>query len=153
MSVALDLVIVLALVLIAIIDARKLIIPDSLTLIIALAAMIGAGLAGTEQIIESGLGAVMAFALLEGTRRVMSWRLQREAMGFGDVKLMTAGGIWVGAQALPLAILIACGAALIAFGVLSFANRAATQSAAIPFGPYLALGLIATKGLLQFGFV
>jgi leader peptidase (prepilin peptidase)/N-methyltransferase len=87
----------------------------------------------------------MAFVLFEGTRRVMSWRLKREAMGFGDVKLMTAGGIWVGAQALPLSIIIGCCAAALALIIFSVTKKVNLREHILPFGPFLAFGLIAAK--------
>lgn len=141
----LDLSIIAALIAIAIIDARKLIIPDSLSLFIALAALLAVYLKSYEAMFDGGLGALMAFVLFEGTRRVMTWRLKREAMGFGDVKLMTAGGIWVGSLALPIAIVIGCCAAALAFIIFSMIKKVNLREHILPFGPFLAFGLIAAK--------
>lgn len=145
MITAFDFTIILALIGIAIVDARKLIIPDSLSLFIACAAGLSAYLQGSAVLIDAALGALLAFLLFDGTRRIMSRALKREAMGFGDVKLMAAGGLWIGSGMLSFAILGACAAALLGFGVRALLLRGGTRDSAHPFGPYLAFGLISAR--------
>lgn len=142
---ALDIIVIGALIAIAVIDARHMIIPDSLSLLVGIAAALSAYLGGTDRMIDAMAGSLIALILFEGTRRVMTWRLKHEAMGFGDVKLMAAGGLWVGAGILPLAIMLACGAALIGFAIRNFLLRREDHDQALPFGPYLAAGLILAK--------
>lgn len=142
---ALDSIVIGALIAIAVIDARHMIIPDSLSLTVGIAAALSAYLGGTEQMIDAMAGSLIALILFDGTRRVMTWRLKREAMGFGDVKLMAAGGLWVGSEALPLAILAGCVLAALAFLVLALIRRAFRREQILPFGPFLAFGLIAAK--------
>lgn len=143
--IALDLIIIGCLIAIVLIDAKHLIIPDRLTFLIAILA--GLQIIGAEEfiVIDHIIGAVLAFALFDGTRRSMTYLLQREAMGFGDVKLISAGGLWVGAHVLPYAIVIACIGAMI-FILLRYGfEKRSSMRQRLPFGPFIALGLVAAR--------
>ena len=146
MILIIDILIVAILVAVAVIDATRYIIPDSLSALIALLALAKAYFAGHDAVLIALSGGLIATVLFEATRRIMSFRLKREAMGFGDVKLMAAGGIWVGAQALAPAIMIACGTALIGFLISGLIDQAGWRNREIPFGPFLALGLVISRG-------
>ena len=65
-------------------------------------------------------------------------------LGLGDVKFLAAAGVWTGLADFPLLLLIATLAALVLAGMLHLTGRAVTARTAIPFGPSLALGLLAT---------
>jgi len=68
-------------------------------------------------------------------------RFPREAMGFGDVKLVAAIGTFVGWQGTLFTI--AAGAFIGAgFGIVSIALGHRERSAKIPFGPYLAVAAV-----------
>lgn len=142
---ALDVVIVWCLLAIAVVDIRQMIIPDRLTLVVA----IGAGLqlvnSDVYVLAEHGLGAAFAFVLFEGTRRMMTHLLQREAMGFGDVKLITAGGLWIGVYVLPYAILLACVGAVLAILLKVLIGGRDYWRETLPFGPFIACGLIMAR--------
>lgn len=140
-----DVAIILCLILIAVIDIRHMIIPNSLVLFIACSAIVGLMQSDLNLIADHILGAIMAFVLFEGTRQVMSRILRREAMGFGDVKLMASGGLWIGAQILPMAILFACLSAAISFGLKMMISKTMLRGEAIPFGPFLAFGMILAR--------
>lgn len=88
-----------------------------------------------------GAGIVMAAGVLG---RAL---FHKEAMGFGDVKFMGMIGAFIGWQATLLAFFVACvfGAVV---GLLLLLRRRDTH---IPFGPYLAVGAVAT--MLHFDFV
>jgi leader peptidase (prepilin peptidase)/N-methyltransferase len=67
----------------------------------------------------------------------------REGMGYGDFKLLSAIGAWIGWQLLPLVILLSSvlGAAI---GLLGIVLLGRNRQVPIPFGPYLAMaGLLA----------
>ena len=61
----------------------------------------------------------------------------REGMGLGDAKLLGAAGAWVGWQGLAGVLLIAAVTGLATAVVL----RRTSLSDALPFGPFLALGI------------
>jgi len=70
-----------------------------------------------------------------------------QGLGLGDVKLLAASGIWIGIAGVPVQLVIASLGALSAAGVLKLAGSAITRQTALPFGPFLALGLLATLAL------
>lgn len=77
--------------------------------------------------------------LVWGVRIVVTWALDREAMGFGDVTLMAMVGAFVGWQAAWLAFLLSPFA-----GVLpSLARLVLRGSREMPYGPYLCLSSLA----------
>ncbi|WP_312015822.1 A24 family peptidase [Bradyrhizobium liaoningense] len=130
---------------VALIDLRHGIIADWLNLAIA-----ALGLANI--VVTDGTTAAlsaMATALLVG---VLFWLLQRlyfrlrhvDGLGLGDVKFLAAATIWVGVAGVPTLLLIAAVAALGVAGGLQLAGHEMKRQTSIPFGPFLALGLLAT---------
>ncbi len=145
MHLVLDIVIVCCLIAIAIIDTRRMIIPDRLTLVVAIAAALQLINSDVVLLAEHVFGAVFAFVLFEGTRQFMTHLLQREAMGFGDVKLISAGGLWIGVLILPYAILFACFGAVIAILLRVLIGGRDYWRETLPFGPFIVCGLIAGR--------
>jgi prepilin signal peptidase PulO-like enzyme (type II secretory pathway) len=88
-------------------------------------------------------GVVIGAVLLLLRRGYFAWR-GVQGLGLGDVKFLAAAGIWTGLADFPLLLLIATLAALVLAGILHLTGRAVTARTAIPFGPSLALGLLAT---------
>ena len=130
------------------IDIRHGIIPDWLNLTIAalgLSKVIFASgpLAGLEAACEgAAIGAV--FWLL---RRLYFAFRKIQGLGLGDVKLLAAAGIWVGVAGLPVLLMIAALTALFCAGVMQLAGRQLNARSSLPFGPFLAIGLLVVSGL------
>ena len=125
----------------AVIDWRAMVLPDVLTLPLAAAglavAMLNDPALAWAHLLGAGLG-WLSFRLIGA----LYARLRgREGLGRGDAKLMAAAGAWVSWQGLPTVILVAALAALIAVGLLAAAGKRIERATAIPFGPFLALGL------------
>ena len=78
---------------------------------------------------------------------------QYQGLGLGDVKLLAASGIWIGITGVPMQLLIAAVTALAAAGAMQFAGQTVTRQTSLPFGPFLALGLIITLALQQGGWI
>lgn len=134
----------------ALIDIRHGIIPDGLNLSIAslglLKATVTGGLAaGAEAAIESVAIGVIFWLL----RRVyFAWR-KIDGLGLGDVKFLAATAPWIGAAGIPMLLLIAALTALAAAIGLRWAGQAMTRQTSLPFGPFLAMGLLLTLAAQQ----
>lgn len=146
----------LAAVLIAlsIIDLKTGYLPDPLQIVLAVGGLavvaIGSPLALSWEL--SLGGAALNGGLFWGLRWLVSRWKGREAMGLGDVKLVAAGGLWVGPLALPY--VMAAGGVLTLFGALlaGLVTRKAVWQGEMPLGPGLAAGILACfiAGLLGF---
>ena len=128
---------------IAVVDARRFIIPDQLSaagLVLALAnAWALAPDAGVEAVGLAVLrGAVLAllfFALRAIYRRLRG----RDGIGLGDVKLAGVAGAWLDWLSMALAIEVAALAALAFFGLWHLAGgRTVRATSRVPFGVFLA---------------
>jgi len=152
-------VLILALVPVTFIDLRLTIIPDRITkpgmVVAPIFSLMAPGLHRTEWLTGEGLSEPMAALLLSllgmlagagaiwGMGVLGKALFRKDAMGFGDVKLMGMAGGFVGPVGVLLAILIGCVAGSVG-GILAFVI---TRSRYIPFGPFLSVG---TVGVLFF---
>ncbi|MGO3740888.1 prepilin peptidase [Kerstersia sp.] len=125
------------LLLLAVIDARDMLLPDSLTQPLLWAGLLFNLASGWVPLSHALLGAVAGYGclwlLFHGFRLVTG----REGMGYGDFKLLAALGAWVGLAALPQLILMAAVSGL-AYGLWLIAARRAGMRTAQPFGIHLA---------------
>ena len=137
-------VMTLALVPIAMIDAETQLIPDSIVLPlmwIGLAMSLFHPMAGTDTLFISPrdaiVGAMAGYLSLWTVYQLFKLITGKEGMGYGDFKLLAALGAWLGWQQLPLIILMsAVVGAIIGIALMAFRNH--KRSVPIPFGPYLA---------------
>lgn len=134
------------------IDLRRRIIPDALNL--ALLAL-GLGVAAwRDGVPGSGIAlaeAACAYALF-ATLRALHARLSgRIGLGLGDVKFIAAAAAWTGLAGLPVLILAASLSALAVVAGLALAGREVGRATALPFGPFLALGLHAALAIGPLG--
>lgn len=134
------LVLCLGLVLLAasIIDQRTQRLPDRLTLVVGLLCLGLALLAG--RLLEGLAAAAITFALLEVARQGYLRFRGRSGLGAGDVKLLAALALWLGA-ATPWAVTAASA------GCLALVLIARPSGGKIAFGPFIAGGALAV-GLL-----
>ena len=129
---------------IAVIDARRFIIPNELTAVaLALgflnAAMQDSGLVLELLAVAALRGAVMVIAFL--SLRVLYRRIRgHDGIGLGDVKLAGVAGVWLDWWVLPVAIEIAALAAIAVYAVRFLYGRrpSARLKAKLPFGLFLA---------------
>jgi leader peptidase (prepilin peptidase) / N-methyltransferase len=127
------------------IDIRRGIIPDGLNVSIAglglvKAVVAGGAMAGIEVACE---GAVIGLTFWLLRRLYFAWR-KIQGLGLGDVKFLAAATIWIGIAGIPTLLLIATLTALAAAGSLQLAGRGMTRQTSLPFGPFLAIGLLVT---------
>ncbi len=140
------------LLLLALIDLRHQVLPDSLTLPLALLGLVVAWFDGDDVLLDGAVGCVTGFVLFYVISISYRCLRSREGLGLGDAKLFAAGGAWVAWQGLASVVLVASVAALTVAGlqVLRGSFRADNR---IPFGLYLgpAIWLIWLIGPLYVG--
>lgn len=92
-------------------------------------------------LVESLIGLMVGFGSLWSVALIGKLVLKKDAMGFGDVKLMGTLGAFLGWQSIVFIVFVSSllgtiiGVSLIAFGKKEWQSK-------IPFGPYIALAAI-----------
>lgn len=137
-------ILTLALVPVAMIDADTQLIPDSIVLPLmwaGLAMSVFHPVAGAETLFiaprDAIIGAMAGYLSLWSVYWLFKLVTGKEGMGYGDFKLLAALGAWLGWQQLPMIILMsAVVGAIIGIGMMAL--RKHERSVPIPFGPYLA---------------
>ena len=128
---------------IAVVDARRLIIPNQLTAATLGLAFVHAAMQQPREIVAAMGGAMLrgaVLALLFLALRELYRRLRgREGLGLGDVKLAGAGGAWLDWSTMPIAVEVAALGALAYYGARHVAGVEAIHARSrIPFGLFLA---------------
>ncbi len=128
------------------VDFDHFILPDRVTIggMIAgvLVSLLVPSLHGADGLVQSGIrsliGLAAGFGSLYAVAEIGTFMFKKEAMGFGDVKLLGAIGAFLGWKAVLFTILFSSlvgsvvGVSLIVIGGKEWQSR-------IPFGPYLAV--------------
>lgn len=128
---------------IAVVDARRFIIPDDLNIAALALAFINATLVANGSVIEAVASAVLrggalALAFL-GLRVIYRQLRKRDGLGLGDVKLAGVAGAWLGWQTMSIAVEIAAVSALIVYlGRQLASGRPLRSTSYLPFGLFLA---------------
>ncbi|MEL6226082.1 MAG: A24 family peptidase [Pseudomonadota bacterium] len=124
---------------IAAVDLDRYIIPDLITLPLI---VLGVAYfwAFELSLIESVSGASVGYILIAGLAWFWRARFDRDGVGLGDAKLLTAIGAWCGIFALPFALLVASSSAIGAYAVAKLFGKTEERDALIPFGPFLSIG-------------
>jgi leader peptidase (prepilin peptidase)/N-methyltransferase len=135
-----------ALLAISLIDADHFIVPDEISLpliplgITAIAMLHAAGLSEVS-FVDVVFGAIAGAGVMLAIRWIGGIMFSREAMGMGDVKLVSAIGAWMGVH--PAIFLTIFGGSVIgaAAGIsVSLIRRG--KPPMLPFGPYLCAGAL-----------
>lgn len=131
------------------VDFEHLIIPDRVTLGGILLGMTLSGffpsLHGETEVLRSlmwsSVGALTGWFILWGAAVFGKLLLKKDAMGFGDVKLLGAIGAFLGSRAVFFTIL---GSSLVGsvVGILLVVMGKKKMQSRIPYGPYLALAAL-----------
>ena len=133
---------VFALVALTFIDLDTFLLPDDIVLPLLWLGLLFNLNTGFTDIKSAVIGAAAGYMILW----IVFWLFKlirgKEAMGYGDFKLLSAIGAWFGWQLLPAVILLSAVVGSI-IGIYLMLFKGKNKNYAIPFGPYLALGGIA----------
>ena len=134
----LALVLTWTLLVLAVIDARTTLLPDSLTLPLIWGGLLAALLGWSSvSLSDAVVGAMAGYMSLWSVYWAFKLITGRDGMGYGDFKLFAALGAWLGWSQLPLIILLASVVGAVVGIGLMIAKRAG-RDLQLPFGPYLA---------------
>jgi leader peptidase (prepilin peptidase) / N-methyltransferase len=128
------------LLLLAAIDWRVQLLPDLVTLPLALAGLAASFLLPLGPWRDHAIGAAAGFVALALIAWVYHRLRKREGLGLGDAKLLAAIGAWVGWQALPAVVLAGSVLGLLFALALSLYGLRLRMSDRLPFGVFLSAG-------------
>ncbi len=131
------------------VDFDHMIIPDSVSiggmvfglLVSALLPSLHGIDSWTSSLLMSAIGLASGFGTLWLVSVVGKWAFKKDAMGFGDVKLLGAIGALLGAPAVVYTILVSSLAGTIV-GLLMIAFGGHRWKSRLPYGPYLAIAAV-----------
>lgn len=127
----------------ALIDLKKMLLPDNLTLPLLWLGIIFNYFGTIADLRSSVIGAIVGYLSLWSVYWVFKWITKKDGFGYGDFKLLAALGAWGGWQVLPFTIFISSLLGAV-FGILLMAIQRSTESKPMPFGPWIAVaGFIA----------
>ena len=130
-------VLIAALLVISVIDARLQIIPNVISLPGIVVGFLFAAISGYITWLDSLLGILLGGGILYAVAGLYLFLRKKEGMGGGDIKLLAMLGAFLGWQSLPFIILASSLiGSLIGLTAIALGKRSA--AARIPFGPYLA---------------
>ncbi|MBY6242696.1 prepilin peptidase [Methylosinus sp. Sm6] len=127
-----------SLALVALFDARYLLIPDGPLLVLLLCGAALLPVLESGAVLDRLAAAAGGYAALRGADLAYERLRGHAGLGPADARLLGLAGLWLGVAALPGCLLIACASALASALIEGRAIASARQP--IPFGPHLALG-------------
>jgi leader peptidase (prepilin peptidase)/N-methyltransferase len=110
-------------------------IPNRLTLIGAVAALVILALVDRDSIVEALIAAAAAGGFL-----LVAVLAYPRGMGMGDVKLAAMMGLYLGRAVAPAMFAAMLAGTLVGAVIIARVGAEKGRKTAIPFGPYLALG-------------
>ncbi len=139
-----SLVLLWALIVLFMIDAKTMFLPDNITYpLLWLGIVINLDHTFTD-LESSVLGAIFGYLSLWSVYHIFRLITDKEGMGYGDFKLLAAIGAWGGWQILPFVIMSSALLGAILGSIWLFIIQKNKASQPIPFGPWLAIaGFIA----------
>jgi leader peptidase (prepilin peptidase)/N-methyltransferase len=125
---------------IAVIDFKRMIIPDHLNIFLAGVGIAQAIAIGHPSLMDAGLGSLAGFILFSSLAALFRALRGIDGLGLGDQKFIAAAGLWVGWQALAPMLLAASLSALVFILVQWAKGQRVDLGARVPFGPFLGFG-------------
>ena len=91
--------------------------------------------------LNSFIGGVIGYLIIWLIIFIYKKLKNKEGMGLGDAKLLSAIGFWFGWVSIPFILFFSSFVALI-FTIPDLLKKSKTMSSKIPYGPYLVLGTL-----------
>ncbi len=133
-------VLILQVAVIACIDFRRFIIPDTCNAALAASGICVSILAGRFDATALVVGVGVFGGVFAAIRQIHAQMTGRIGLGMGDVKMAAAAGCWISGGDLPFFLGISSLAGLAYVAVRLVAERRTPER--IPFGPFLGFGLV-----------
>ena len=135
----------LSFIIIFFIDLKHFIIPNSLTFPLMFIGFIKSFDPNLDNFlfpnyINSLIGGVLGYLIIWLIIFAYKKIKNKEGMGLGDAKLLSAIGFWFGWVSIPFVLFLSSIIAL-GFSLPSLVNKSKNLSSQIPFGPYIVLGI------------
>jgi len=128
------------LLLIALVDADELWLPDQLTFPLLASGLVAAVWLPDRTLLEASLGVALGFTALWTIAGIYRRLRARDGLGGGDPILFGSVGAWVGWSGLPSVLLWASAAGLCWVLARRLAGRAVGPDEPLPFGPFIVAG-------------
>lgn len=119
------------------IDALHYLLPDALTLVLLWIGLVYQALFAPNRLVDVVLAACIAYLLLYIIFYVYWFLAKKQGLGFGDMKLLSAVGAWLGIVAVSNVLIVACLLAI--FYTLASYLMSRKIRKIIPFGPFIAI--------------
>ncbi len=132
---------VATLIVLADIDRRTMLLPDILTFPLLVAGLAVTAWLAPARFFDHAIGAAAGYAMLAFVGWLYFRFRGRDGLGLGDAKLLAAAGAWLGWQALASVVMLGAIAALVCVAFLAVIGRSIGRHQALPFGPFLCLGI------------
>jgi leader peptidase (prepilin peptidase)/N-methyltransferase len=126
----------------AVIDCRKMILPNRLNAILAAGGVGQTVFVGRPDLSDALFGALFGFVVLSMIAALFRYVRGIDGLGLGDQKFAAAAGLWIGWEQITTMLLIASCSALIFVIVRSAKGRKLDIAMRLPFGPFLGLGTV-----------
>ena len=121
------------------IDLDTFLIPDQLSLSLLWLGLFFSLFEVFVPVNQAVIGALVGYLSLWTVFWLFKLATGKDGMGYGDFKLLSAGGAWLGAEPLIVVLVIASVTGLLA----ALAGKVLGQEGGkIPFGPYLSVGIL-----------
>ena len=135
------------------IDLKHFIIPNALTFPLMAIGLLKSFDPNLNQylfpnFLNSLIGGVAGYIIIWMIIFIYKRLRNKEGMGLGDAKLLSAIGFWFGWMSIPFILFFSSFIALV-LAIPSLINKSKNLSSQIPFGPYLILGCILYLLLLE----
>ena len=127
-----------ALIALTLIDLKEQLLPDNITLPLLWLGIFISLFDVFTDLQSSVIGAIAGYLILWSVFHLFKLITKKDGMGFGDFKLLSALGAWIGFTYLPQIILISSVVGSIA-GISMLILGKTKKQQPIPFGPYLAI--------------